>query len=93
MIAASAAERIGKDALLFLAERPEEFMRFLTVTGSDVEAVRARTDDPEMHGFVLDFLMSDEALAQQFCDGHALSPETFAAARAMLPGGDAPHWL
>lgn len=88
-----AAVELGASALVFLANQPEEIGRFLTVSGVEVATVRARAADPEFLGFVLDFVLSDEALAEAFCMQEALRPEMLAAARAALPGGDAPHWL
>lgn len=88
-----AGAAVGASALVFLAERPEDFQRFLAISGLDLDAVRARAADPEFLGFVLDFLLSDEALAEGFAAQERLTPEKLHAARAALPGGDAPHWL
>ena len=88
-----AAEELARDALIFLSERPEEIGRLLVESGADVGELRARAEDPGFLGFVLDFVMSDEPLAEAFCLGGGLTAETLARARAALPGGDAPHWL
>lgn len=87
------AVQIGAAALLHLAEHPDDFQRLLSLSGLDVDGVRARAQDPEFLGFVLEFLMGDEATAERFCVAEALTGERLAAARAALPGGDAPHWL
>ncbi|MEO1330165.1 MAG: DUF3572 family protein [Pseudomonadota bacterium] len=84
---------IGQSALVHLAGRPEDLGGFLGASGLDAGAVRERASDPEFLGFVLDYLMSDDALAESFCLAEELSAEQLAAARAALPGGDAPFWL
>lgn len=43
-------------------------------------------------GFLLDFLLADEALLLDVASGMAVDPALFAQARAALPGGDAPFW-
>ncbi|MCI4661545.1 MAG: DUF3572 domain-containing protein [Neomegalonema sp.] len=93
MLSKSAASTIGQDALLFLAERPEDLMRFLGIAGGDIDDLRARMMDPDLHGFVLDFIMSEEWLAREFCESHDLTGEKLLMARAVLPGGDNPNWL
>lgn len=84
---------IGAHALTFLAERPEDFLRFLSTSGADLDDVRARAGDAEFLGFALDFVLSEETLAQDFCIAAEASPERVQAARAALPGGDLPHWI
>lgn len=87
------ADAVALKALGFLAERPDTLGRFLDMSGLDVDGLRAAAGAPETLAAVMDFVMSDESLAAEFCVNHGLSPEAFAAARAALPGGDAPFWL
>lgn len=54
--------------------------------------MRARAGDPEFLGFVLDFLLSDEAALVAFAEESGLSPDRPLRARAALPGGQLPHW-
>lgn len=90
----AAAERVAAQALLWLAERPEEVAGFLDWSGLTPDALRARarTRDPAFLGFALDFVLLDEARARAFSLSAGLGPEEALRARAALPGGDAPHW-
>ncbi|MGF1660168.1 MAG: DUF3572 family protein [Rubrimonas sp.] len=87
-----AAERLATEALLWLAERPEEMAGFLGWSGAAPETVRARACDPAFLGFALDFVLLDEARARAFSLAAGFGPEEALRARAALPGGDAPHW-
>ncbi|MGF1501916.1 MAG: DUF3572 domain-containing protein [Paracoccaceae bacterium] len=86
------AEALARDMLLWLAGRPEDFGRFLAATGAGPSDIRRAAADPEMLGFVLDFLLSDEALLSDACNALAIPPDRPLRARTRLPGGDAPHW-
>jgi hypothetical protein len=88
----AAAADLGRDALIWLASRPEALGRFLASSGAGPAEIRARAADPEFLGFVLDFLLSDEALLRDFATGLGLDPTAPARARAALPGGDVIHW-
>lgn len=91
--AREAAQTLALRALGFLAARPEDFARFLALSGADVETVRGQAQDPAFLGFVMTFLSEDEEAAAAFCQDAGLSPEAFAAARAALPGGEEVSWL
>lgn len=82
----------ASDLLLWLAGSPERIGPLLDASGAPPGALRARASDPEFLGFCLDFAMSDEALLVEGCRACGLDPQLAAAARAALPGGDAPHW-
>ena len=86
------AEAQALDGLRFLAERPDDFAHFLAVGGLSPEDVAARAGDPELLAALIDFLRSDEALAEAYCREAALTPEAFAALRAALPGGRETAW-
>lgn len=88
---AEAAE-IGEQALVWLAGEPEALGAFLGASGLDPGDLRARAREPEFLGFLLDFLLSDEALLLAFCAAAGIAPALPARARAALPGGDLPHW-
>lgn len=83
---------VASEAFLFLAGRESDFGRLLAASGLAPAEVRARAADPEFLGFVLDFVLSEEPLARAFAEAEGLAPEEAMAARARLPGGDAPHW-
>lgn len=86
------AEAQALDGLRFLAERPEEFGRFLALGGLSPEEAAGRAEDADFLAALVDFLRSDEDLAVAYCQEAGLSPEKFAALRAALPGGQETHW-
>ncbi len=86
------AEEIAVSALGWLAARPESFGALLDAGGLSVGDVRARAGDAEFLGFLLDFLLGDEALLLEFVRDARLGPEDPMRARGALPGGDVWHW-
>lgn len=86
------ARALARDALIWLAERPDLMGTFLGASGLDAAEIRRRADDPEMLAAVLDFLLMDEAWLGAFCAQTGRSLDAPLRARAALPGGDAPHW-
>ncbi len=86
------AERLGIQALVWLAGNDEFLQRFLDAGGVSATDLRQRAQEPEFLGFVLDFLLGDDAMVLAFCDDSNLPPETPMQARAALPGGDLPNW-
>ncbi len=86
------AARLGADALIWLADRPEDAAALLAASGLGPGALRARAGDPAFLGFVLDFVLDDEGRARGFAQAHGLAPDAALRARAALPGGDAPDW-
>lgn len=87
-----AAETLALSALGWIAAQPEVAGQFLATAGASAEELRSRAGDPEFLGFVLDFLMSDEAMLLAFCEDTTTKPDRPMRARAALPGGDLPHW-
>ncbi|TPE50267.1 DUF3572 family protein [Amaricoccus solimangrovi] len=83
---------LARSALIWLAGEPEALGAFLGASGLDPAALRARVEDPEFLGFVLDFLLGDEAMLLAFCGQTGTAPAAPARARALLPGGDLPNW-
>lgn len=86
------AAEIARDALLWLLGREDDLHGLLALSGLSAAELRLRAADPEFLGFVLDFVLADEARARDFLTAEGLAPETAFRARAALPGGDAPHW-
>ncbi len=82
----------GLQALSHIAIDEDLFGAFLNQAGTDAADVRARAMDPEFLGFVLDFLMQDDARVIGFATTQAIPPEDVAVARRALPGGDTPEW-
>ncbi len=87
-----AAADLAREALIFLAGRPESIGRFLAETGADPAALRQAAAEPETLGFVLDFLLGDEALVREFAARAGVDPAAPSRARAALPGGALPNW-
>ena len=86
------AEIIALKALAFLAADTELMDRFAALSGVAPIDLVERAGDGEMLAGVLDFLLSDEAVLNDFCAAHDIDPEHPAAARQKLPGGALPHW-
>lgn len=86
------AADLARGALIWLAGEPEALGAFLGASGLDPADLRGRAGDPEFLGFVLDFLLGDEAMLLAFCGETGTPPTAPARARALLPGGDLPNW-
>jgi hypothetical protein len=86
------AAAIGQEALIWLAGEPEALSRFLALSGLGPADLRAGASDPEFLGFVLDFLLGNDAEVLAFATDAGLPPDMVMRARAALPGGDAPSW-
>jgi len=86
------AEALGALALGWIAADPETLGAFMGAAGLDPAALRRRAAEPEFLGFVLDFVLEDDARVLGVAAEAGVRPEAVAAARAALPGGDAPFW-
>ncbi|WP_316014206.1 DUF3572 domain-containing protein [Roseobacter sp. HKCCA0434] len=87
-----AAKALAQDVLLWLAADEEALVAFLGWSGADPAELRARSDDPDFPGFLLDFLLQDERALVAFCDRNGLAYDMPMRARAALPGGGDVHW-
>lgn len=88
----AAAETLAVRALVWMADREELAGGFLGASGADASDLRARAGDPEFLGFVLDFLLQDEAALLGFCEDENIPPDSPWRARQALPGGELPNW-
>jgi hypothetical protein len=61
------AEILALEALAWLAGRPEDIGRFLTVSGLDAADLRLAAGNPDLLGSLLDFLLANEPLLLDFC--------------------------
>ena len=86
------AEALAVQALAWMAGDADLMGRFLAMTGAGPADVRARAGEPEFLGFVLDFLLADEAALVAFAHAENIRPEAPMRARAALPGGELPNW-
>ncbi len=85
------AAATAREALIWMAGEPEILGAFLATGGLAPGDLRGRADDPEFLGFLLDFLLHDEATLLAFCAAPA-SRRPSRHGRAALPGGDTPDW-
>ena len=86
------AEALAVQALVWMAGDADLVGRFLAVTGAGPADLRARAAEPEFLGFVLDFLLADEAALVAFAAVENIPPALPMRARAALPGGELPNW-
>jgi len=86
------AEQVGIQVLSWLAAHDDMLMQFLGMTGIAADDLRSRASEPEFLGFVLDFLLSDDAMVMAFCEHAQMATDTPMLARGALPGGDVPNW-
>lgn len=91
-ISRESAENIGIQVLGWLAGQDDLLGQFLGMTGIAADDIRTRAQDPEFLGFVLDFLLTDDALVMAFCEDMRVAVEQPMLARNALPGGDVPNW-
>ncbi|MEM6621419.1 MAG: DUF3572 domain-containing protein [Pseudomonadota bacterium] len=91
-LAKDAAEVLGLTALGWVAADEHRAGQFFAMAGTNSDEMRARAQDPEYLGFVLDYVLSDEAMLMAFCEAADVPPDRPMRARAGLPGGDLPHW-
>ena len=62
-----AAVTLGLEALTWLVARPDALARFLSTSGLGAADLRARASEPDLLAAVLQYLLSQEALAMEFC--------------------------
>lgn len=86
------AVALAQRALIWLADEPEALGAFLVVSGASPGDLRARAQDPEFLGFLLEHLLQSDALVLAFARDAGVPPDLPARARAALPGGDVPNW-
>jgi hypothetical protein len=86
------AIELAREALVWMAARPEAIGALLAASGAGPGDLRARAADPEFLGFVLDHLLTSDAWVLEFAAEAGVAPDRPARARAALPGGYAPDW-
>jgi len=85
------AETLAIQSLSWIASNEEILSQFLNMTGAAPGDLRARAQEPEFLGFVLDFILRDDETILGFCNAVGAAPEAIPAARATL-GGGLPNW-
>jgi hypothetical protein len=81
-------ETLALQALAYIAGDDDRLERFLGLTGIDPASLRGLARDPAGLGAILDYLLGWEPLLLEFAAVHELPPESIAAARRKLPGGE-----
>ena len=79
-----AAETLAVQALVFIAEQPEQLSRFLAVTGIAPDQIRDAAREPDFLAGVLDHMLGDEALLIAFAESAGIDPASVARLRSML---------
>jgi len=82
----SAAETLALKGLGHLAADEEILVRFLRISGLQLDDLRARAGDPELLAAVVDFLLSDDKLCESFLTAEQLESQDLHAAMRALPG-------
>jgi hypothetical protein len=83
------AETLAIQALSFLAREPARLGAFLAESGLGPETIREAAKDASFLVAVLDFILNDEGLIDDFCKERDLKPRQLIAAREALGG---PSW-
>ncbi|HMO08328.1 MAG TPA: DUF3572 domain-containing protein [Paracoccaceae bacterium] len=86
------AETLALGALGWLADDADRAGAFLAETGTAPGQLAALASDPAFLGAVLDHVLAEDDRVLALAAHLGLPPERIAAARAGLPGGDAPNW-
>lgn len=89
---AEQARAIGEAALIWLADEPEALAAFLSASGLAPEDLRGRAGEPEFLGFLLDWVLGSDVTVLAFAAAAGLRPQDPLKARAVLAGGELPHW-
>lgn len=86
------AETHALAILGWIARDDDRIGAFLGQTGTDPADLRARAGDGDFLASLMDFVLSDDQTVLAAAEACGLAPEDMQTIRAMLPGGDAPHW-
>ncbi|MGH6827689.1 MAG: DUF3572 family protein [Rhizomicrobium sp.] len=78
------AEVMALEALAWLAGRPQDIARFLTISGLAAEDLRKSVGDRQLQASVLDFLLGEEPLLLEYCRNVLRRPQTVHRARHLL---------
>lgn len=82
------AETLALRALAHIAADEHAMGGLVAQTGLAPDDLRGGILDPELLAGILDFLLSDDGLAADFCAAQNIPPTHLGAARRALPGGE-----
>src|ERR1700754_3020442 len=80
------AETLAIQALSFLVQNPERLGAFLAESGLGPETIRTAAREPSFLVAVLDFILNDEGLLDDFCTAQDIKPRQLITAREALGG-------
>lgn len=86
------AETIALQALVWILEDEDMTLRFLGMSGADLQALRQGADAPEVLCSVMDFILMDDRTVLDFAESVKMPPESVPLVRYSLPGGEQVHW-
>jgi len=86
------AEILALEALGYMARTEDLLGTFLGASGLAAADLPGLAAKPAFLAGVLDFLLMDDAWVTGFASDVGVRPDAVLAARALLPGGDLPHW-
>jgi len=78
------AEAMALQGLTFLAQEPARLLRFLKLTGLELQDARALAGTPELAIAVLEHLAQDESLLLVFAASCAVAPASIGLAISLL---------
>jgi hypothetical protein len=78
------AEILALEALAWLAGRPDDIGRFLTISGLEAADLRRAAGDRDLLGSLLDFLLANEPVLLDFCQDASIVPKAVHMARYSL---------
>lgn len=88
MPARESAETLALKAMAFIAADERRLSAFMALTGTGLNDLRDRADNPEVLAAVLDYLLSDEPTLLEFCEQEGLEPMAPGRARNTMPGAN-----
>ncbi len=77
---------MAMNCMVFLAIDGERLQRFCSLSGMLENDIKSNLGLPSFQGFVLDYILQDEALLLEFAAAEQLKPEKIVALRRKLPG-------
>ena len=81
------AQVIALNALTFLVGDPDRLSRFMALTGTAPETIRASASMPGFLAGVLEYLCGDQGLLLAFAQSEEMNPERIETAGRCLAGG------
>ena len=86
------AQNIAAYSVEWIVLNQEVLEQFLNISGCNASDLQFLIESDEFQVHVLEFLMTQDAWIIAFCDTFDIPYGDIARARAVLPGGDVPHW-